>query len=43
MFVNTLEFLTLSKRNKKRKIYFNNFALWNIETIVDVKCQKQPP
>ena len=34
---------TLSKRNKKCGICYNNFALWKIETIVDVKRQKQPP
>ena len=34
---------TLSKRNKKCEIYYNNFALWKIETILDVKRQKQPP
>ena len=33
----------LSKRNKKCEICYNNFALWKIETIVDVKYQKQPP
>ena len=33
----------LSKRNKKCEICYNNFALWKIETIVDVKRQKQPP
>ena len=32
-----------SKRKKKCEIYYNNFALWKIETIVDVKRQKQPP
>ena len=34
---------TLSKRNKKCGICYNNFALWKIETIVDVKPQKLPP
>ena len=32
-----------SKRNKKCEIYYNNFILWKIETIVDVKSQKQKP
>ena len=46
-FVNTLRVFrcfreTLSKRNKKCEICYNNFALWKIETIVDVKRQKQP-
>ena len=46
-FVNTLEFFMffweiLSKR-KKCRICCNNFALWKIETIVDLKRQKQPP
>ena len=35
--------VSLSKRNKKCEIRYNNFALWKIETIVDVKRQKQPP
>ena len=33
----------LSKRNKKYEIYYKNFALWKIETIVDVEGQKQSP
>ena len=33
----------LSKSNKKCEICHNNFALWNIEDIVDVKRQKLPP
>ena len=47
MFVNTLEFFKVfgkqAKRNKKREICYNNFALWNVETIVDAKRQKQRP
>ena len=43
MFVNTLEFFKVfgkqAKRNKKREICYN-FALWNVETIVDAKRQK---
>ena len=47
-FVNTLEFFKVfgsfsSKRNKKCKICYYNFAFWKIETIVDFKCQKQSP
>ena len=34
---------TLSKRNKKCEICYKNFALWKIETIADVKHQKQLP
>ena len=34
---------TLSKRNIKREVCYNNFALWKIETIAYVKRQKQPP
>ena len=44
MFVNTLEFFKVfgkqAKRNEKREICYNNFALWNFETIVDAKRQK---
>ena len=43
-FVNKLVFQafgeTLSKRNKKREICYK-IALWKVETIVDVKRQKQ--
>ena len=35
--------LPLNKRNNKCEICYNNFAFRNIETIVDVKRQKQPP
>ena len=28
----------LKKGNKKRIIFYNNFALWKVETIVDAKC-----
>ena len=35
--------VTLSKINKKCQMCYNNFTLWKIETIVDVKHQKQPP
>ena len=35
--------LPLNKRNNKCEICYNNFAFWDIETIVDVKRQKQPP
>ena len=38
-----LDIVNLSKRNKKCEICYNNVALWKIETIVDVKRQKQPP
>ena len=38
-----LDIVNLSKRNKKCEKYYNNVALWKIETIVDVKRQKQPP
>ena len=37
------DIVNLIKRNKKCEICYNNFAFWNIETLVDVKCQKQPP
>ena len=36
------DIVNLSKRNKKCEICYSNFAIWKIETIVDVKCQKQP-
>ena len=36
------DIVNVSKGNKKCEIYYSNFALWKIETKVDVKCQKQP-
>ena len=35
--------MTVSKRNKKYEICYNNFPLWKVETIVDVKRQRRPP
>ena len=40
--INWSDIVNSNKRNKNRKIYYNNFALLKIETIVDVKCQEQP-
>ena len=37
------DIVNVSKRNKKYEICYNNFALWKIEAVVDVKRQKQPP
>ena len=33
----------IKQRNKKCEKCYSNFALWKIETIVDVKRQNQPP
>ena len=47
MIVSTLEFCKtfgkLSKGTKKCEIFYKNFALCEIETTVDVMCQKQLP